>query len=160
MTKHRAPLSFEQAIQRIAGQIPGGIDEMASIADRQPRTIRNWTDPDTPESIPLDVALRLDLAFQAAGGVGAPLWEAYTHHLEMAEVDAFATRHCLGRLAAETILEAGEATAALVLSSQPGSTPADVRNAQREVAEAIAKLQQALPALDAALHETRPHPPP
>ena len=147
MTKHRAPLSPEQALQRIAGMLD--VDRMASLTDRQPRTLRNWMDPDTPEEVPLGCAIRLDLAYQESGGIGAPLFEAYAHQLEHAALHKYAARISLGRLTADAIREGGEAHAALVEAAQPDSGPAELRRAEKEGGEALEKLRLCLASLEA-----------
>lgn len=148
MTKRRAPLSIDAALARIAGQLTGGWEAMAQIADRKERTVRNWGDPDTPEDIPLPKAIALDLAYQAAGGEGSPLFESYAFQLELAEVTRFADRIALGRKAAAAMKEGGEAHAALILAAQPGATIADRMSARREVLESIDALKQLVPYLD------------
>lgn len=160
MTKQRPPLSIDAALARIAGHLGGGWDEMAQLTARQPRTVRNWGDPDTPEQIPMDCAIVLDIAFQSAGGVGAPICEVYTHKLEMAGLEHWSDRITLGNHAVDVIKEAGEAHAALVLAAQPGSTDLDFRRAEREVEEALEVLRRTLPLIAARLagqrHQTDP----
>lgn len=148
MTKLRAPLSIDAALARIAGHMPRAWEQMADIAGRKVRTVRNWGDPDTPEQIPLDCAIALDLAFIEAGGAGAPLFEAYATKLELDELARHADRIELGRQTASVIRECGEAGGALVLASQPGATPAHRRDAMRECAEALDTLKRVLPLLD------------
>ncbi len=148
MTKHRAPLTIEQALQRIAGQLPDGIDGMARLTGHHPGHIRALGDPDRREKISVDDAIVLDIAYQASGGIGAPIWEAYTHRLELAQVSAFADGITLGRLTAKVIKEGGEAHAALVTASQPGASPDDYRSAEKEVGEAVQRLKQTLAHLD------------
>lgn len=142
MTKLRAPLSVEQALSRIAGLIPDGYDGMSAIVDRTAGHIRAWGDPDREDQIPIDCAIALDLAYIEAGGEGAPIHEAYTHRLEMAALATFADGIALGRHAADTIRECGEAGEALVLAAQPGATPADRQKAEREVGEALEQLKR------------------
>lgn len=158
MTKHRAPLSIEQAMQRIAGQLPGGLEQMAEITGHAPGYVRALGDPDRREKLSVEDGIALDIAFQAAGGVGAPVWEAYTHKLELAQQSAFADGISLGLLTAEVIREGGEAHEALVRASQPGATSADRRAAGKEVAEAMDRLKQSLAHLETI--DPRPHDPP
>lgn len=149
MTKRRPPLSTEAALARIAGQMPGGYEEMAAIVDRSAGHIRNWGNPDREEDVPFTCARQLDIAFRAAGGEGFPLFESYAAQLELADAERFACRH---RLLAETqgvIKEGGEAHEALVRLCLPGATEADRAAAQREVAEALEKLKLVFPLLDA-----------
>lgn len=147
MTHRRAPLSVEQALQRIAGQLPGGIEAMAEIAQRQPGTVRNWMNPERDEQVSLEAAIELDLAYQAEGGTGAPLFEAYSTRLQLAEAARFADRHCLLDHAHGVAKEAGEAIAAIVAAARPGASEADRHAAHREAAEAFEKFRDVLPIL-------------
>jgi hypothetical protein len=147
VTKLRAPLSIEQALQRIAGQLTGGVDEMARVAQRQPGTIRNWMDPDRAEQVSLDASIELDLAFQAEGGKGAPLFEAYAFRLQLAEASRFGNRHRLLDHAHGVVKEGGEAFAAIIAAARPGATAADLDTAYRETAEAFEQLRDILPLL-------------
>lgn len=156
MTKRRAPATIGAALARIAGQLPGDWAGMAELVGRAPRTVRNWGDPDTPEQIPLDAAIALDLAYQEAGGSGAPLHETYTIQLDLAGVDRFASRHALARLAADYIRESGEAGAALVNAAQPGADHREFRAAEREVLEALTVLQRAISQLASTAAASEP----
>lgn len=156
MTKHRAPLSIEQALARIAGQLPDGYADMARRTGHQPGTVRAWGDPDRRERIAVDDAIALDIAYQEAGGTGAPIHEAYTHQLELAHLSHFASRISLGRHAVDVIKEGGEAHAALVRAAQPGATPEDRRHAEVEIGEALETLKRALPLLAGLHHQTDP----
>lgn len=151
MTKPRAPLSFEQALARIAGQIDGGFDAMGAIVHRSASTVRAWGDPARREEIPLPAACALDLAFVEAGGDGAPLHEAYTHQLEQAALRQWAAGRELARHAALVIQECGEAGAALMLATQPGACPSVKLKTANEVVEAIDTLKRVL-----ALLQTEP----
>ena len=158
MTKHRAPLSVEQALQRIAGELAGGVDEMAQITGHAPGYIRALGDPGRRERLSVDDAIVLDIAYQAAGGVGAPVFEAYAYKLELAELDSFANQHSLGLLLSEITREAGEAHSAIALASLPGRSENDRRAAEKEAVEAIEALKRSLPLL--AQSDVRPHLPP
>lgn len=147
MTKRRAPLSVEQALQRIAGQLDGGIDMMAAVAQRQPATIRLWMDPDRPEQVGFEAAIQLDIAFQEQGGTGAPLFEAYAARLQLAEAARFACGHQLLDRAHGVIKEGGEAFAAIIQAARPGASEADKQNAYREAAEAFEHFRDILPIL-------------
>lgn len=147
MTKVRAPLSVEQALQRIAGQLPRGVDQMAEVAQRQPGTIRNWMDPERPEQVSIEAGIALDLEYQAEGGSGAPLFEAYAAKLDLGEAARFADRHRLLDYAHGVVKEGGEAHAALIAFARPGATELDRRHAFKEVAEAFEKLRDILPLL-------------
>ena len=148
MTKLRAPLSIDAALARIAGQLHGGWNEMAQRTERKSRTVRNWGDPDTPEQVPIDCAIVLDLAYQEAGGLGAPIYEAYSARLDLAEAARFADRHALMGRSVEVIREGGEAHAALVRACQPDATLADRAHALREVTEAFEAIRNTIPLLE------------
>ena len=147
MTKHRAPLSFDAALARIAGQVPGGYDALALRCDRKPRTVRNWGDPDTVENVPIDVAVDLDLLFAESGGDGSPFLEAFAHQREQLELVRHADRVALGARAAEVIKECGEAGSALVVASQPGASPRHRALARAELTEAYETIKRTLPLL-------------
>jgi hypothetical protein len=147
VTLQRAPLSVEQALQRIAGQLAKGVEGMAAAAHRQPGTVRAWMDPNRPEQVGIEAAIELDLAYQAEGGTGAPLFEAYAIRLQLAEAARFADRHCLLDHAHGVAKEAGEAIAAIVAAARPGASEADRHAAHREAAEAFEKFRDVLPIL-------------
>lgn len=147
MTKIRTPLSIEQALQRIAVQLPGGVEAMAAVSHRQPGTVRAWMDPDRPEHIPFPAAIELDLAFREHGGEGSPLFEAYGAALDLASSTRFADQHRLLDHAQGVIKEGGEAHAAIVAAARPGATARDRQVAFREAAEAYEKLRDILPLL-------------
>lgn len=155
MTKPRLPLTVEHALQRIAVQLPGGVEAMAEAVGCQPGTIRAWMDPDRPEQAPFDSAIALDLAFQAEGGEGAPLFEVYAATFQMAGARRFADRRRLLDFTQSIALEAGEAVAALVAASRDGATEQDRQLVEREVDEAIQKLLDVRPLIQReAFHGT------
>lgn len=147
MTKLRAPLSIDGALARIAGQLPGAWDDIAAVAGRARSTVRNWGNPDTTDCIPLDCAIRLDIAYQQAGGEGAPLYETYSHQVEIACIARFASGIQLARRTMDAIREGGQANEALVAATLPGASDRDRAAARREVEEAIVALRAALPLL-------------
>lgn len=147
MTKHRAPLTFDAALARIAGQVEGGYDALALRCGRGARQVRNWGDPDTPDSIPVDVALDFDLAYAEAGGEGSPYLEAFAHQREQLELAVHASRVALSHRAADFVREAGEAGSALVMAALPGATAADRRSAVKEVADVVELARRTLPEL-------------
>lgn len=135
MTKHRAPLSYDRALAKIAALI--GYEEMARVTGRAERTVRNWGDPDTGESCPIACAEALDLAFAAAGGEGRPMAETLLRRLDMAAQDRFADRAALGRATQALAKESGEALAAAIAAARDGSTGCDLKAAAREAEEMI-----------------------
>jgi len=145
MTKLRPPLSFDQAITRIAGVL--GWEGAAALVGRSARAVRAWSDPDADASPCIEHALILDLAYRAAGGEGSPLFEVYAARLDLEASRATASR-ALPDLTAAAARESGEAIGALTLASQPGAPLAVRAAAQREVEQGIQALGQALNALN------------
>ncbi|CAN5370402.1 hypothetical protein BH10PSE14_BH10PSE14_04600 [soil metagenome] len=145
MTKLRPPLSFGHALDRIAGLVTWA--EMARIVDRKERAVRNWGDPDMPESCPIAAALALDIAYEQAGGLGSPMFDAYAHQVRQSRNTAYADRIELARRAASAMKEVGEAGGALVMATLPDATAADRATALREVSEGIDALTATMPLL-------------
>lgn len=153
MTKARAPLSYDNALARIAGLI--GWAAMATATARAERTVRNWGDPDATESCPIECAEALDLAFQAAGGDGAPMFETYARRLDVARTERFADERQLSIFTSSLAREAGEAVGALITASMPGATERDRATALREVEELLTVSSSTLPLLSP--HAPAPH---
>lgn len=147
MTKLRPPSSIDAALSRIAGLVPDGWAGMAAVVDRRERTVRNWGDPDTPESIPLECAIALDLAYIDAGGVGAPIHETYALQLDLQLQTRYGDALQLAALNADFIREAGEAGAAMIQATAPGAPERLKRNALRESEEAATALSRTIAAL-------------
>jgi len=150
MTKVRPPLTVERAMVRVADVI--GYDGMAAAISSDDKavsesTVRNWSNPDTPERCPLECAAAFDLAFQNAGGEGSPMLEWLERAIDQGRRTSFADRFHLGRLLRTVIKEGSEAEIALLTSSLPGATEKDDARAAAEIEEAIAALQQSLAAV-------------
>ncbi|EPR09893.1 hypothetical protein M527_07150 [Sphingobium indicum IP26] len=135
MTKRRAPLSIDAALARIAGQLEGGWQEMATVTGYGERTVRGWGDVDREEQINMPSAIRLDVAYQAAGGIGAPIFEAYGDMVRAAQAEAFGDRQELHLEAIRLIKENGEAETAVLEAALPGAGPAEEAKAQKELLE-------------------------
>ncbi|KQN00548.1 hypothetical protein ASE78_05535 [Sphingomonas sp. Leaf25] len=163
MTQARAPMTIDNALARIAGQI--GWAEMAHAVSEArgtlvaERTVRDWGDPATGRSIRLDDAIVLDLAFRAKGGVGAPIHETYSCLVDTAGGQQFACQVQLAERTAVAITEAGQAYSALIRASMPGATTADKVEAVREWEEAVAALGSIGPVIAALLAESIGRPP-
>lgn len=147
MTKRRLPVTFENALTRLAGTI--GWAEVARICGAAERTVRNWSDPDTSAAITLDAALALDLAWRGEGGEGAPMFQCYRLRLEADAVDCFAAGDQLALAAARTAKESGEAIESAIIASRPGATEADRHAAEKELEEAISAATTTLATLRA-----------
>lgn len=147
MTKLRPPLSVNAALDRIAGQVAGGWEAMGQAIGRAARTVRNYSDPDTPEEISARDAITLDILFQKHGGEGAPIFETYALALEVERAEVFATQAELARRAQKSVKENAEAAQAQIACLAPGATGADFTRAIRETEEAIAADTVTLAAL-------------
>lgn len=145
MTKLRPPLSFEQAVTRIAGLL--GWETCAGLVGRSTRAIRAWSDPDAEASPSIEQALILDTAYRHAGGEGSPIFEVYAAKLDL-DAQSTSGSRCLPQLTASAARENGEALAALTLASQPCAPLAVRAAAKREVEQGIQALGQALLALN------------
>ncbi len=148
--KPRPPLSTAQALARIEGQLPGGIEEMARITTRSVSLVRAWGDQDRRENIPLDDAIALDLAYQAAGGDGFPLADSYLFRLELEAAVQFAERFTLLEKTERFTKEVGDALTALLAACQPGAGIAERSRAFRELVEAVDHAKPMIVSLDPA----------
>jgi len=138
VTKLRTPLTFADAMTRVAGAI--GWAEAARVTRRSDRTLRAWSDPELTPTPPIALALDLDAAFRAAGGDGAPFQEAYDFQLDVARERQDACRHALAADIAVVARELGQAVAAAMALLQSSASSRDVHRAFAEVAEAAAAL--------------------
>lgn len=139
MTKRRAPLTFERALTRVADSI--GWEGAASICGQAPRTVRNWSEPDTSASLSLEAALRLDVAHVEKTGEDAPFLTCYAIRLDLARQAASPDSDELVRRVAIVGKEGGDAIAASLNAVQPHATVEQIDQAITETAEAISALQ-------------------
>jgi hypothetical protein len=147
MTKVRPPLTINNALDRIAGQVDGGWATMATAIGKRERTVRNYGDPDTPEEISARDSIALDILFQQHGGEGAPIFQTYALQLELDRADAFATQAEIARRVQASIKEGAEAAQAAIACTLPGASQADFVSAIREHEEAISANTDTLAAL-------------
>ena len=169
MTKLRPPLSIDAALERIASVIPGGWNGMAAVTGRKPGTVRAWGNPDRDEGVPLADAIAFDLAYQAAGGQGAPLFEVYALKLEASNIEVASRPQDLIALVSSVIKETAEAEVAMLRVARPRvdlrmdnhADRRDAHNALREVQEALVELKRAENALSALVQhgQSSPMPP-
>lgn len=149
MTKARDPLTFEDAVTKIAAEI--GWDGCAAAVGKTERLVRYWSDPDEDREPSITQALRLDAAYRAkTGGNASPMLTAYAHLLGL---DGFCpeTGAALISLAATVARETGEAAAAVMEAALPGATDATRASAIREIDEGIEALTTTRAALGAPL---------
>ena len=147
MTKRRHPLTFENVLAKVAGHL--GWDETAKICGQAPRTVRNWSEPDTTASITLEAALRLDVAYHAAGGEGTPFLLCYATRVDAESFVSVPGREALIASAARSARENGEAVHATLTAAHPKAVLGDFAIAEREIEESINALHVQLAALRA-----------
>ncbi len=150
MTKQRQPLTFADAVTRIASLL--SVAGAARVVRRSERCLRDWSDPGTLTCPSLEQGLALDRAWRAAGGEGAPVLEAYAFMLGVQVREEPASCAALGADIAHAARECGEAIATGIAIAQPGARPAAVHQALVEAEEArgaiglmIARLKLFLP---------------
>lgn len=143
MTKTRTH-SVDGALTLIAGTLPGAWEQMAQITGYHERPVRGWGDPDREEQINLPAAIKLDLAFQAEGGAGQPLYDAYGYLVGLAREDRFCGLFDILRAAIDVVREMGDAKTALMEAALPDATDEDRRDAKREMLEAIEAMKRAM----------------
>lgn len=139
MTKARTPLTTADAMTRVAGLL--GWAEVARIASRSNRCVRNWSDPDHDTSAPIDTARNLEVAYRAAGGEGSPFLEAFAHQVDQQLAAVTACQTALVADCADVSRETGEAIAFSLVLAQPGASPRDALRALAEVEQAETKIR-------------------
>lgn len=142
MTKLRPPMSFEQAMNRIAGLL--GWDGMAAALGLTESACRKKGDPDCPGSLTYEEALALDTAYDAAGGEGFPLHDAYALRLRLSIEQRAACERDLVRAVGKVAKETGEAVDALLAASDSRADRFTRETAAREAEEAIQALTGAV----------------
>lgn len=145
MTRRRPPLSIDAAIARVMDQL-GGWQAVADVAGKTPRTCEKWgafdiADPEDPDArdIPMRAAVKLDIAYQDAGGVGAPILEAYARLVDAAGIEAFGDKHELRRDSLDFLRETNEANIALLEAAEPGAGEAEIAIAQKQTLDVVQK---------------------
>lgn len=138
MTKLRTPLTFADAMTRVAGAI--GWPECCRITGRADRTVRAWSDPETKTVPPIDQCRDLDVAYREAGGEGSPFLEAYEFQLGVHFDRQDACRRALSAEVGATMAEIGQALAAALVLTDPGASPRDALRAFAETQQADAAV--------------------
>ncbi|WP_337846882.1 hypothetical protein [Sphingomonas sp.] len=142
MTKLRRPMTPYRALSRIADVL--GWDGCADVVEKSEWTVRKLSDPDTGRNISLQDAIRLDRAYRRAGGVGAPLFEAYAAAIEFDDADPDMRRAELVQASGVAVKEAGEAIAAALSSIDSSDSSAARMKAILEVEEGLQAFQSLL----------------
>ena len=132
MTKVRPPLSIENTLLRVLGEI--GLDEAARLTGRTTGYLHSLTDPDKRECLAVRDLETLDLEHHQRFGTGFPLFEAVGRRLGSARAERFADAAAIGEHARTLSREHAEALAAL-LDAALATTP-DKRVLEKALREA------------------------
>lgn len=138
MTKLRAPLTFPDAVTRIAGVL--SFKGAADVARCSVRCVYDWADPDSRSGPRLAQSLALDAAYRNAGGEGSPILEAYAFLLDVRITAAAADHGALSGDLATVARECGEAIASGIAVTQPGAGPSSIHHAMVEAEQARGAL--------------------
>ncbi|SEM73015.1 hypothetical protein SAMN05192583_1020 [Sphingomonas gellani] len=134
MTKERAPVTIENTLYRVLGELT--IELAAETTGRAESYLRALSDPDKRERLTIEDAIKLDLAWRAGGREGFPLYETFGRIIESEAAERFADADALGLLTQDYARESGEATAWLIAAMQPGASLDTLRRALKECEEA------------------------
>ena len=134
MTQLRAPRTYPDAITRIAGVI--GWDKVKQITGRAERSVRYWSQPNCKTVPQIDQAQALDAAYIAAGGQGAPFFDAFEFQLGLqVQRETACTRELLDKIAIAT-KECGDALSAAMAVISTNASPLSAHRALAEAEEA------------------------
>lgn len=140
MTALRDPNGCGHAIRRIVVQL-GSVEAVAAVVGRKVGCITDWAS-DTRTACPSWAqAIALDAAYRAAGGEGAPLYEAYGAQLDFSVTELTACHSALASGIADASREWGDAIGAAALLTVPGFTPNQALTADIELDEAETRLK-------------------
>lgn len=142
MTIPRKPVTFARAMEEIASLL--GWDGCGEVLDKSESQVRKLGAPGTDREISLRDAVRLDTAYIAAGGEGAPLLECYALKLNLRVAKQQDDVSCMLTGAAKAAKESGEAVAAAIDLAGRVDDPKARLNACREIEEAITELTRLL----------------
>lgn len=134
MTKPRTPLTLPHAVTKIVGLL--GAPAAAEAAGRGTRLVYNWMDPDSDDAPSVPQAMALDLAYRAAGGDGAPIFEFYAELLGEHYAQLAACQMQLADNLAAASREFGEASEATIAVIKPNAGPREIHHAMTQVEEA------------------------
>lgn len=140
MTIPRNPLSIDAAMGLIMSRLGGWSAVAAAAGVASPRTCEKWGAFDIAEAgdpeardIPMRKAVLLDIAYQAAGGVGAPIMEAYAQLVKVAAAEEFGDKQQLLAATMDFMSENNEAELALLEATRPHAGAAEIANALKQL---------------------------
>lgn len=156
MTRPRPALSIDAAIARVMAQL-GSWAEVARVTGyAHPRQCEKWGAFDIAEEgdieardIPMRAAVKLDIAFQAAGGTGAPILEAYADLVKIAAAEAFGDKQRLLEATMAFMHENGEAELALIEATKPDAGEAELAHARKHLVDVREDVDEILAGISA-----------
>lgn len=157
MTKLRAPLSVEDAVNLIHATVGG--PEACRITGKSDRLIRMWSDPDDDaHQIPIYQAIRLDAAM-VARGLAPPILTAYRASLRDAVPVSVA--QCPSHRLADVMVEVGDVAGAIRAAVCPNGAGGSVITAAeaRQILHELAEARTALDTIERDVLATIPPPP-
>lgn len=157
MTKTRAPVSIENALFKVLGQL--GIEECCEVTARKAHYLRALADPDKREQLTVTDAIKLDLAHLRSGGGGAPIYETIALIIKAAHGELFRDAETIARQAQAVIREGGDAHVALFEAAQPSASDATLRNSLRELEESHIETGKAIALVGGILAARAAQPP-
>jgi hypothetical protein len=134
MTKPRPPVSIENTLLRVLGEIT--IERAAEVTGRAESYLRALSDHDKREFITARDIELLDLEHNAQRGEGFPIYEALGRRLQTARAERFTDAAANGRNAIALARESGEAIAALMAAVIDAGDPKLLEHALRELEDA------------------------
>lgn len=159
MTKLRPPVSIENTLYRVLGEL--GIEHAAAATGRAESYLRQLSNPDTREQLTVRDMILLDDACRLAGDPTRPLYTTVGLLLDAAGAERFADSAAIGRDAQQVAREAGEATAAVFAAALDTTGDAKIRDeALRQAEEAHEAFGTAISTLRASRPRDGPPPQP
>jgi hypothetical protein len=132
VTKLRAPMSVEEALDRVLGKLT--FSRAAEVTSRQASYLRKLSDPDCREQLTVKDLILLDVEHIAIDGT-APIFETVGQILKSVHGYVFSDEAELRLLAVGLMRENTQAEVALIEATAPGAPAAAWDRAEREVAD-------------------------
>lgn len=133
--KPREPLTHYAAILQIISVL--GWDGAADAIAKDETAVRKYSDPQAARAISFPDAVRLEVAYINAGGIGTPFKTVLEARIRAATENKIISVGSFQEILSNLIRENGEALAAIVLADQ---SPRARRDALKEIDEAVSWL--------------------
>lgn len=150
MTKRRAPLTVENALFRVLGELT--VERAAEVTGRAPAYLRAIADPDRREQLTVIDLLALDSEAIRCGH-GAPLFETVGALLKSVQSEVFADELAIADVLGELLKEDAEAHQALCRAMRPGAPFGSVEAALVELEQSAHAHQRGMTVLRAIVEQ-------